>query len=57
MVKLNGSAGEIMQRIDGKENDCRADYRTGNRILRPPACKPMCWHFWTSPSQQGWVKP
>lgn len=56
MVKLNGSAGEIMQRLDG-EKTVGALIDELERAFDTPALAADVLEFLAMAQRQGWVKP
>ena len=56
MVKLNGSAGEIMRRLDG-EKTVQAVIDDLEREFETPALTADVLDFLAIAQRQGWVKP
>ena len=56
MVKLNGSAGEIMQRLDG-EKTVQALIEELERQFETTGLTPDVLDFLAIAHRQGWVKP
>ena len=56
MVKLSGSAGEILKRVHG---GCERDNRSSkiwNRHSRAPTCEATSSDFWSVAYGKGWIR-